>query len=64
MIFPYRVKHNGTWYAVGEDVPTEKVNPGVAKTVEVEVETKVEAAAEVKVEAPKSRGRRKKKVEE
>lgn len=42
MKFPYKVKHNGVYYNIGEDVPIEEKNGGGKDAPAVEVSGKVE----------------------
>lgn len=63
MKFTYRVKHNGVYYNIGEDVPIEGAStPKVEKKVEeTEVEVKPEPIAEEIVEDTKKKSTRTRK---
>lgn len=54
MIYPYDVKHNGTWYPAGTDVP-------VGSPVNVKSESVPVVETEVSEEEPKKRGRQPRK---
>lgn len=51
MKYPYKVKHNGVWYAVGEEVPTDNVKTPVAPAETPVAPVEVEQAVEIPTES-------------